>query len=122
LLALVIVPEVLMVPFSAMLLPARMVTALLVFDKTLPLMVRLSVVAPAPLAPASSHTAFKAFIPPVDPVPPMVSGLLAIIAIFPPVVFERFSFEIQPEVVKAPVLRMLISPNVPLLLASKVLT
>jgi len=85
-------------------------------------MVRLSVVAPTSDAPASSHTAFRADIPPVDPVPPMVSGLLAMIVILPPVLFNGFPFEIQPEVVNAPVLRMFISPNVPLLLASKVLT
>jgi len=80
------------------------------------------VVVPAPLAPASSHTLFNADIPPVDPVPPMVSGLLAMIVILPPVVFAGLPFAIQPEVVNAPVLRILISPNAPLLLASKVLT
>ena len=110
------------VPFSIMLLPARRATALFVAEITLPLIVRLSVVTPAPLAPASSHIWLRADTPPLPPLPPMVSGLLATMVIFPPVVFDGLPFDIHPAVVKAPVLWILISPDVPLLVADKELT
>jgi hypothetical protein len=89
-------------------------------------MVNLSVVIPVPVAPASSHTSLSADIPPIGlPVgllPPIVNGLLAIIVTLPPPVFPGSPLVIQPDVDSAPVLRMLISPVVPVLLAVNVLT
>jgi len=85
-------------------------------------MVRWSVVTPVPVAPASSHTSLRADIPPVLPLPPIVSGLFATIVTLPPAALPGLPLAIQPEVVKAPVLRMLISPDTPLLVAVRILT
>jgi len=104
------------------LLPARRVTVLFVSDHTSPSIVNLSVVTPVPVAPASSHTSLSADIPPVEPLPPIVNGLVAIIVTLPPVVLPGSPLVIQPDVDSAPVLRMLISPVVPVLLAVNVLT